>query len=369
MSKSTWEIWLDDPYGNRLKLLDQVISARAVRVANNVGSVALVLPSVYDDLWRLDGVIEIWRKPEGGALKMFNAYFNRAPRYYDANGLDLTAWAGPDGVHLLKRRVVAYAAESAQAQMTDQADDMMKEIVRDNLTTDCVDTDRNWTANGLTVAGNVALGPSLTLGFARRNVLDVLRDLADASRQAGTYLYFDMVPTVGSGGTIGFDFRTYTGQPGKDRTGADQLVFGKEWGNLNGASLEYNFSDEITVCYAGGQGTGADRTVEEVEDTTRSGASPWGRIEGFTNASGLSSSSDAYVAAGQAALMAGRPKLRFTGTLVETDNCRFGVHWNWGDKVIVSYRKRQYSAVITAVDISISKDGKEQIAGTFEVVG
>jgi hypothetical protein len=366
---SEWEIWFDDPLGNRLTLIDHYISAKAVRVANHPGAFTLTLSSDYDAYLRPDAIIEIWRRPEGGSLKLFNAYFLRSWAFEDAGYVDQTNLSGEDGISLLQTRVVAYAAGTTEAGAeAEAADDLMKRLVRLNLTTDCSDTDRDLSPYGMTVAPNVTAAPVTTLGFSYRNLLDVFDDLAETSAKNGTDLYFDVVPTFASGGTVGWEFRTYTGQPGIDQTGADQVIFGRDWGNLTGARTAYDYTAEKTVVYTLGQGSDTDRVIEEVEDTTRSTLTPWARREVSYNASGQASTTDAYAAAGQAELQRLRPRMRFTGELVDTDFTRFQRDWDFGNRVIVTRRGQEYEALILAIEISMDGSGRETLRATFEVV-
>ena len=364
-----WEIWLDDPRGNRLVLLDRVLSASAVKVANGVGACAVSVPAIYDSYIKLDNIIEVWRKPAGGTLKLFNAYRLRAWEFADENNRDVTILSGPDQMDLLQSRVVAYAAGSSQASMTTYADDICKTIVSQNCATAATDADRDLSAYGITVsplATTNSEAPSITMSFSYRNVYDVLKDVAEASRENGTPLYFELAPSYTST-TIGWEFRTYTSQPGRDRTGIDQVTFGREFGNLTRANLLFDYRDEKTVIYAGGQGLGSLRAIEEVEDTTRSGATIWNRREAFYNVASQASSTAAYAAAGQAELESKRPKMKLTGEIIDSEQARFGVDWDWGDRVMITHRGYQYEVIITSVQIAINGQGKETIRATFEV--
>ena len=363
-----YEIWLDDPTGRHMILIDQVSGMRAVKVTGNAGAIVLTLPSIYDPYIKLDGIVEIWRKGEGGTLKLFNAYFIRKWVYSDEGGIPVTKITGVDGVHLLSRRIVAYAAGSANADITDYADDMAKTIVRAAATTAATDADRRWDALGFTVAVDESAAPSIAMAFSYRNILEVLYDITQASRENDTRLYFDVVPIPQDNGTLGWQFRTHTGQPGIDRTGADQIVFSPEWGNLKNASLTFDHADEVTVVYSGGQGMDEQRIVVEVEDVTRAGSSVWNRIEAFYNCSGQAETTAQVTAAGQAELSTLRPRLEFIGVLTDVPSVRFGVDWQFGDRVIVSYRGYQFDAVINAVELSLDGSGMETISGGFELL-
>jgi hypothetical protein len=363
-----YEIWLDDPRGNRLALADKFESLQSIRVASAPGACTLVLPPLYDDYLMPDGIIEVWRKGEGGALRLFDAYMYRKWDFEDAGGFDRTILSGKNGLSLLDRRIVAYAAGTTSSAMTDQADDLMKQVVREACTTAATDTGRDWSGLNFTVAANLAAAPTISLGFAYRRVPDVLKDAAEASRNAGTRLYYDVRPTIQTGGTLGWRFVTAIDQPGIDRTGADQLVFSQGFGNLAKARLTYDYSDEVTVVYSLGQGLEEERVVEEVEDTTRSARSVWGRIEESYNAAGMASTTAQVEAAGKARLSERRPRLRLAGTLIDSEQARFQRDWDFGYRVVVAYRGRQFDAVINAVTLTVDGRGKETITGGFELI-
>jgi hypothetical protein len=362
-----WEIWLDDPRGNRLKLVEEWMSASAVKVANGIGAVSLTLPATYDPYIRLDGIIEVWRKPDGGKLKLFNAYFIRPWAFADEDNTEVTEIGGPDGMYLPQGRAVAYAAGTTNADVTTYADDLLKNAVRQNMTTDCSDTDRDLSGIGLTVAPNLGAAPSISMAFSWRRLSDVFRDACATCADQGTNLYYDFVPVPKSDKTMGFDFRTYTNQPGQDLTGANRVIFGRSWGNFVGAREAFDHTDEITNVYALGRGLKDARVVEEVEDTARATASPWARRETSLNVSGQSSTTDAYVAAGQARLNELRPRLKISGTILDTKQARYMVDWDWGARVIVAGRYNEYEAIITAITISMDGRKNETIKATFEV--
>jgi hypothetical protein len=362
-----WEIWLDDPRGKRVKLVEEIISASAVKVANGIGALALTLPASYDQYIRLDGMIEVWRKPDGGKLRLFNVYFTRPWAFEDADNVQITEIGGPDGMYLAAGRIVAYDAGSTNTDVTTYADDLLKNAVRQNLTTDCTDADRDLSAIGLTVSGNIGAAPSISMAFSRRKLADVFRDVCETCANQGTNLFYDFAPVQKTDGTLGFDFRTYTSQPGQDKTGKDRITFGRALGNLINAREAFDHTDEITNVYALGRGLRDQRVVEEVEDTLRAKASPWARRETSLNVSGQASTTDAYVAAGQARLNELRPRMKISGTILDTEQSRYMVDWDFGYRVYVAGRYQEYEAIITAIALKMDGNGKETIRATFEV--
>ena len=365
-----YQVWLDDVYGNRLALLENLIDFEIVRVANAVSYCRVTLPGTFDqNLFGLDYMVEFWRAPVGGINRLETVFFVRKITYTeDSSGNDVIILSGPDANDLLLRRIAAYDAGTSETSKSDYADDMMKEIVSENLASDATDSDRDLSGLNVTVAGDSSLGPGVEKGFAWRNILDTLIDIAGMAKETGTRLYFDMVPVVVSASEIGFDFQTFIEQRGQDRTydTDNPVMFSKEWGNLSDPELEYDYTEEYNYVYAGGQGEGADRLIEEQEDRVRIGHSVWNRREKFADARHLGTSSKvAYLA--REKLQEGKPKKRFVCSLLDTPQARYGVDWGFGDKVEVSYRDIQIQGVISALRLTLDSGGNEKIDAKLDI--
>lgn len=361
-----WQVWLDDPVGNRLAVLDELISLSVSMVANDIGAFQVVLPGYFDDsLLHLDSLIEFWRSPEGGTLRLVRVGMVRKWVYTeDDDGNEFLVISGPDQMELLSRRIVGYAAGTATAFKTIPADDFIKAVVRENLGSSAV-AGRNLTGLNFTVAPDWSLGVVVERKFAWQNVMTILKAAADASAQGGTDLYFDVVPVLVSETQLGFELRTYTGQIGMDNSAS--IFFGKEWGNLGSPKLEKDYSEEINYVYVGGQGEGSNRTIVERSDTARIGVSAWNRREAFADARNETTTAGLN-AKGDAALQASRPRLRFSGALLDSEQTRYGIDWSFGDKVTVEYRGFQFSGMIRAVRLELSEDGEDTVDCKVEAV-
>lgn len=362
---TVYEIWIARDDGTRLAALDDVLTLDYVRAINNLERFQLTLPGDTNPNWiAKDRRISIWRQPVGGRLVQdFQGLLTQWTWAEDARGNLTLKISGPSLNGLLRRRIVAYAAGSAQAAQTNQADDMMKAIVKQNLGADATDTARSIDPIYLSVAADLTAGPSLTKGMAYRNVLEILAELSDAARQAGTEIYFDVEPID----DVAFEFRTYANQPGNDRraSSSQPLIFSKERGNLSAPVLTYNYDDEINFAYAGGQGTESSRVIKTAEDSARSGLSVFARAEGFADARS-DSADDGVQAAADAELIAGRPAVTFSANLIDTESCRYGVEWRWGDRVTAEAFGAQYDGLIRSVHVTVTANRQETIAAQLE---
>jgi hypothetical protein len=121
----------------------------------------------------------------------------------------------------------------------------------------------------------------------------------------------------------------------------------------------------VTYVYGAGQGEAAARTIEQAYDVTRYGISQWNRREALADARNQPDA-NGVLAAARTALDAGKPQLRFGGTPVDTQGTRFGVDWNFGDRVSASYRGYKFTAIIRMVSISVNENGEETIAARFD---
>lgn len=367
-----YQISLIDPFGaSQLAILDGFFSLDYARVVNAVGALTIVLPSTYDDILFSgndiikDNRIEVRRSINGQSY-----YLDTDTQWLVVNGLKTLSGNGSRTTtiacvcanHLLKRRTVAYASGSSQAEKTAVADNLIKAIVRENLGSSATDTARSW-ASYLAVQADLSLAPSIGKAFARRNVLQVLQEVALSSYQAGTYLAFDIVAVSQSQ----LEFRTYIGQRGIDHrwpTSTSPLLFGAEFGNLTDIVRGYDHSEEVTYGYAGGQGQGASRAIGTASDATRIGQSPFGRIEQFGDAR---QTSNATLLADEADMIVknGLPKNTFEARIIDTPQATYGLHYSFGDYVTAVFEGESIDARIEKVRVQV-KDGVETITANIK---
>lgn len=365
------EIWISRDDGTRLSIVDNVVSFRWNKVANGVGRCSIVLEEDFDrTLIAVDRKIEIWRAPIGGELRLENAYLiRRIGTQTNIRPLTRIVLHGVDGNDLLRRRIIAFAAGSSESKKTDNIDDMMKAIVRENLGSlagnDPDGNSRSFDASFFSVDPDFGLGPSITKSFAYRKVLLVLEDLSEAARIAGDQVYFAVVPHNVSE----YLFRTYINQIGQDRRspgGNDPITFSLRDGNIEIPDLEEDFDDEENYVFGGGQGEAAARNIQTAFDLARINRSIWGRREAFRDA--RHESTDAGVTAeAEARLSEGRPKRRFFTSLLSVQGSRYGLDWDFGDRVTVVYAEQQFDGLVWSVKGSVDDEGLETIEGRLEV--
>lgn len=336
---------VEDPAGAYLATLDTIARLEMAHPANDVGALTLSLPIVYPiGLFQKDGRIVCDRTVRGVTRSTTWLIRKPADTLSEAGErrIGVTAFDPRD---LLRRRIVP---EASQATKTGHADDLMKAIVRENFVTPL---DATRTMGGISVGDDVSVGPVITIAFANRVVLDVLRDIAAAAAAAGTYLAFDVVPD-GSG----FAFRTFVDVWGLDRRAS--VLLSAEMGTLSGVSLVTDWTQEYTAVYASGRGNEVIAAV--VLDSGRIAASPYGRIERYLNASNAATA-DAVTGAANAELQAGRPREQFSASLVEQPGTRYGVDLYLGDIVSAEHAGTRYACRVEPVTITLAEDGAETV--------
>lgn len=382
---TTYEAWVARSDGVRLACLDDFDSIDYVLGANTDTELEIILRGDYPQTFlAIDNRIEVWR------------FIDNLPGYLDGEKVWLIRyveerWRGAEHVltlaavsstEILATREILYDAESAYAAKTDNADDMMKAIVREAFTSSALVADRDgYSASDstpnisayLTVQADLAQGVSTTMGFSRKNVLETLQEIARKSAEDGTAIYFDIVaiPSVNAAGLAGttLEFRTYKTLRGIDHTfpsGLAPLTLSMEFGNLDDVTLARDHRGEVTFVSAAGTGLNADRQITFDSDTTRMGISPFNRRERVIQAFSAQEDSNARQAIATAELRAGRPLRIFAARLVETEQTRYGVHWRWGDKVTAIVGTQQFDCKIDVVRVSVA-DGVENIQADLRI--
>lgn len=309
-----------------------------------------------------DSRIVVWRQPDGGAAKIDFAGKLRGYRVRREGKNLRFVLRGVDYNDDLYTRIVAYPAGSSESAKSGLADDIMKEIVRENLGSSA-SIYRNISATGFYVAADTGSGTSLTKGMAWENVLDTLQEISKASyRTPATGVTFGVVP-LGKG--VNREFVTRIGQWGADQR--NRVVFSEANGNMVAPEVEVDAMDEVTYIYAGGQGQGEERMIVEEEDTLRSGESTLNRREAFFDGGNYDTESG-LTAVAQAKLEEGRPVFRVDFQVQDTQQTVYGRDWGLGDLTTVQVFGWQYDCHIAAIQVNVAGN-KETVTPQLEFWG
>lgn len=371
-----YELWLTDDSGQRIadsqgrSFLKSFVSLSATRSINQIGSFTLnLLPSFDESLLAVDRMVQVWRRPTGGQLGLWRIYFIREWGFATVGSKETIEIAGPDSNDLLRRRIIAaYSGDATYASLSGvEADTLLAGVALlsqdDSLAPVPIAGTRAWT--DFSIATAPGLGPLVAKTFPLGASLltesgdGILPQIVNAARIEGGEVFYDVVPNVVTGSSVSFQFRTYTGQPGRDVS--DKVVFAQEFGNLKDPSLRFNYRNEINYVYSGGKGEKSDRNVQQVYDAARYSASKWNRCEGFAQATNEADDDSAVAAFGNTKLAEGAPKVRFSGQPMDTKGTRFGRDWDIGDKATARYRRYETQHIIRAVTLTVNDKGREEI--------
>lgn len=358
-----YSVYFETPFGITLRTVRNIVALEWVKIAGDVGALVVDLLDTRDVAAIADARLVLYRRSRSANERIMTTFVRYIERHTDKGGRDIVRVVAHDENDILARRIVAYAAGSAQAAQTSPADDIMKQIVSENLIGDAIAA-RDLTTSVLSRETKVGAGDGITKSFAWRNVLRVLQDIQAQTNASGNEVFF----AVESFGADAFRFRTQTQQLGADRASANRVVFSLASGNLSSPSLARDYRDEASYVYAGGGGQGSDRNVQEAEDADRVGLSPFGRIEVFKQATQAASDA-AVLAEASDELARRRPQRRFTADIFANNAAPYGGGgWKFGDRVIVQYAGEYFEAVIRAVRATLNERGEETITARVEGV-
>lgn len=371
-AETTYFIRINDAFGNPMPDVGALYSLQVAQTVGSVGSATIVIPGEYPiDYLKKDGLIEIWRHPQGRQpYLLFNKIFYLRRRVFSVSGgqkrWTLTAYdpnyllASPAGN---RGRIVAYAANTAYASKSDFADDMIKAIARENVGSLATDTARSL-ASLLNIQADISGAPNIVKAFSNRVLLPVFNEICQASTIAGTYLAWDIVCTAPPlNGSYTLELRTYLNQRGVDhRFSSNQpVLIGLDFGNLDDVTIDEDWSEEADVARVGGKGEGELRAYGSASDSVRLGESPVNRREIFVNQSNIS---DPLALSDEAdsAIRAGYPRPAYHGRIVPTAQALFDVNWKYGDYLTAQVVGRSFDARADSLVVKFGPDG-ERIEG------
>lgn len=364
-----YELWLlHHATGQILASLADFVSLDYTRIVNDVGTFTLELPGTFDlRLAQEDTRLAVFRKPANGTRKLEFVGLVRRRQKSSASGVMRYVLRGPDLNDLLRRRIIAYAAASAEAdKAATYADDMIKAFVRENLGALATVAARDLSAYEFSVEADHSVGTSVTKAAAWRNLLTVIKEVAEAScTTPATAVYFGITPL-----DIGWpcEFRTKILCWGDDHryagAGTKPVIFSLELGNLNNAAREVDYLNEIDYVYAGGQGQEAARVIQEASDAARIGMSPFNRCEKFVNSS-YTDDATQVMSQANSEVRNGLPKLAFSGTLQDTQQQVYGRDYGFGDYVTAQFDGETIDCRIDRVTVRVDGD-KEDVQITLK---
>jgi len=393
-----YEFWLTSDSGKRIALLSGDSFFSYTRVINGFGTLSFGMPFLpfaeqFTDWFEPDWRVEVWRRPKHGVpMRREDVFMLRKPRVYtrDADDMQIIQFYGRNGVDLLSRRHVIQRGGTDWTTKSDFADDMMKEIVREQmLYGSALDEDgtqddtRAWPQGEFSVGADVSLGPSIPHSFEGKKVFDVIKDIKDISFQKyqddpdnNLRIFFDVLPDIlvtannPAGSPLGWKFITKAGLYGSDRTTGREFSLENE--NIDVPTYSISHLDEINSVYVQGGGRGLSQIIEPVEDSNRINASRWNRSEGVISGAN-ETKTNGLLDLGRAELEKNRPVEELPLVFLNNPGSEsvpqslYGIDWDLGDRVKVNYAGRQFEAEINIIYVSVNENGEESVTGRNEI--
>jgi len=360
--------------GQMLTVVNDVIMAELVRTQNEEGWFQVTVSPDFDPRYfHADNIVEFWRQPVGGEEVCLGTGLMRIWGWKETgSGEEVAYFSGPDQIELLKRRIVNYRSQTSEAEKAMEADDLIKEVVNENMGpgagNDYYGRPRYYPAAHFSIAPDETAAPSVDMAFAWRNVLEVIKSVAEASANQGTNLFFDLEYL----GEAVYLFKTWVNIRGVDRTlkgSVAPIVFSKETGNLAKPDLKWDYSEEINYVTGGGPGEGAGRIIDPENDQVREQLTIWNKREAFQDARECPSTGGSLCVANKAfdRMQAGRPKVYFTGKLLDTPSGRFAKDWFFGDKVTIRYHGFEFDGHVAQFHLRWTARGDDTLEAAVKV--
>lgn len=315
----------------------------------------------------LNHIWEFWRRDQLGGLDWYRD-FSGIHRYdefaFNSDGTE-TYTARGLGFNDLLIAPIRYDKGTAGAYKDDAAETVAKEYVNENVGPAAA-ADRQL-AN-FTVEGNFGTGNNWSGDRANKQLLDVLREIADTG--PGDFMVVD-TSFANNTPALQFQWRDeYWGldvRPG-NADGNPPVIFGVRYGNVGNIRTIRNRLEEINVIQTIGQGDGVLSRVRE-RTATDAGIDNtwdinWGRREVIRTTQDYAIA-DMDTRADDT-LFANRVQEEADFTVLDTYGTRYGVSWDYGYIVRVEHREIDIDMKILGVTVSMNSNGEVSISPEVE---
>lgn len=358
--------WLCDAFGNVQYVIepDEYISGGYQLAVNQVTRMNLQLPGTFPyELLVQDAWVLPVRCVNGSPGRIdANQVFlvSQRSRKDSGVGQKLIEFQAETANTILKRRIVAYDAETSQADKTGLADNLMLAYMRENFGSSAVDVARRVNTY-LDIIGDQSLGSTVNYAGSRKTLEAVLNDLARASADASKPLYYEVA--LSSIGGRKLVFRVVYGQRGTNRT--SEVLLSQETGTLMNVVLTEDYTKGWNYVYAIGKGTEQQQLIKTASDTDSIGSGPFARIERSVSATDAETEAQVQTKANQN-LRLGRKKKQYAAEI--PDSGIYGSLVFFGDNVNADLDGVALPVMVSAVDVKVGPGGdKVRLALRTEV--
>lgn len=312
-------------------------------------------------LFTLDAIIEVWRKIDRTGQDWYRectSLHRTGHSQITERGTQIFTSYSRGLIDLLRRRTIAYYANTAYTLKSGPGETVIKEFVDENAgpSANSIDRKADGITLGLSIAANAAQGAVWSGARAWQGLLEVIQEVS---------LMTSVDFTVTRDGSTGRAFTFSTGWPqlGTDRT--TTVVFSPTLGNMMVPNYTRSRTEEITRVIVLGQGQENNRQVVVVEGAAL-GDSPWNTIE--TNADARNQSTLAGLTdVGNVQLEKSGAQTSFQFDVLQTATYQYGADYFMGDLVIAGFLDVSEQIKITAVTLNV-QDGRESVKITFSTI-
>lgn len=342
--------------GNIVKEFTKVNSLKYGRADRSVYSCEIKIPANFINLSRLepDHLIEIWRYHSITHFDIDSqtVYFLRT--WYveiDKDGKEILVLIGLDALYLLTSRINAYYDGHSFASYDTYARYALALAVHRNMRSTAEDADRIIDGAYFATETGVTSGATITKDCAWQELPSLLNEIVNQSRDKGYWITYDIVYN----GTLPLIFTTFAEQRGVDLT--DKIELSPENKNVAEPKLIFDYSGEVTASYLLAGGEGIARIVGRA-DSSRVAVNPFSRREGKKENTQITLQTSADNEA-QELLDKHRGKVYFSGKIVQTKSMRYGIDWNYGDKIRASWKGINFDCRVLSYEINYSSEADE----------
>jgi hypothetical protein len=153
----------------------------------------------------------------------------------------------------------------------------------------------------------------------------------------------------------------FIGQRGIDRgsTSPQLLTFSVASGNLSYVSVAKDYMGEFNYIYADNKGDSESRILYPIFDLPSIQITPWSRVEDYLSTDLVEQT--AIEDKAKSWLLEHLGQTKVNGHIIQTEDCLYGVQYNFGDIVNVYSDGISVDVHISAVDIKVSRENADEI--------
>jgi len=310
------------------KVITRYVEFRGSRVISDIGALTLTLTESqaagipFQPDIRIVPVLS-----DGSYMHLFGTYLLSGWEWQTIGRVRYVTLLGLCANSLLSRRIVAYAAGTSQSSKNKAADDMMREIVRENLA-EAAGVERNISGYGISVESDLTLASTVELSFSWQKVFDTINKIAEtAYAKNQEKLVWDFTPQ-GEGWNVIYRVRK-DGFRDRRVGQSNELVIHEGSGIIDEVTSSYDRRGSSNFVYGGGKEIGTDRMIRTVFNNSDLVRSPIARAEAFYN--GSNDEEDELISGSSSRLSELGPVVKYQAKLLEGPDFRYGRDIQIGD--------------------------------------